>query len=166
MSLTQTAADKLTQILTGYHYSNYSTTHRCPDIERLKYLLSKVSGDQRYELLLSISDRVGDTVLRVAAGRGHRELCVTLLSSLPSADRLKLILVNMHTALHAAAYQDHTETVSGILSCLTAEQQLQLLFKQDSDGNTAFHQAALNGLTETAKNLLDNITPEQQLQLL
>ena len=87
-----------------------------------------MSEDLRYELLSSITDSVGDTVVTVAAYRGPTELCVTLLSSLPSADRLKLILVNKDTALHATACIGHTETVSGILNCLTADQQLKLLF--------------------------------------
>ena len=105
-------------------------------------------------------------MLKVAAVRGHTELCVTLLSSLPPADRLKLILVNKYTALHWAAHWGDTETVSGILNCLTAEQQLQLLFTQDSGGDTALHNAALWGHTETVKTLLDILTPEQQLKLL
>ena len=78
-------------------------------------------------------------MLTEAAYRGHTELCVTLLSSLPPDDRLKLILVKKRTALHWAAYQGYTETVSDILNCLTAEQQLQLLFTQDIAGDTALH---------------------------
>ena len=162
MSYTNTASSELRQILTKYcnHYRNI------PDIESIRNLLTKVSEDLRYELFSSITDSDGDTVLAEAAWRGHTELCITLLSSLPSADRLKLILVNKHTALHWAADGGHTETVSGILTCLTAEQQLQLLFKQDSDGNTALHYAAQEGRTETVKTMIDNLTPEQQLQLL
>mgnify|MGYP001791607788 CR=1 FL=1 len=164
MSFTNTASDELRDILTKYcnHYRNI------PDIERnIWNLLTKVSEDLRYELLSSITDRdIGYTVLTLAAGRGHTELCVTLLSSLPPADRLKLILSNKYTALHVAALEGHTETVSGILNCLTAEQQLQLLFTQNSFGNTALHDAARMGHTETVKTLLDNLTPEQQLQLL
>ena len=160
MSSTSTAADELRQILTEYcnRYMNIS--------DSVENLLSQVSEDLRYELLSSITYSNGNTVLEQAAGRGHTELCVTLLSSLPPADRLKLILVNKRTALHWAAYWDYTETVSGILSCLTADQQLQLLFTQDSFGNTALHYAARKRLTETAKTLLDIITPEQQLKLL
>ena len=163
MSFTNTASDELRDILTKYcnHYRNI------PDIERnIWNLLTKVPGALRYELLSSITDRdIGYTVLTLAAGRGHRELCVTLLSSLPPADRLKLILVNKYTALHWAAYWGRTETVSGILNCLTADQQIQLLFTQDGYGNTALHYAA-QVRTETVKTLLDNLQPEQQLQLL
>ena len=96
MSSTHAAARDLRQILTDYCIS-YDTT-RFPDIERLKNLLCKVSDDQRYELLSAITDDYRNTALIVAAGRGHTELCVTLLSSLPPADRLKLILVNKDTA--------------------------------------------------------------------
>ena len=139
-----------------YNKSNIS------DTESAKKLLTKVSEDLSYELL----DSDGCRVLAEAADRGHTELCVTLLSSLPSADRLKLILLEKFTALHWAAYQGYTETVSGILNCLTADQQLQLLFTQDSDGITSPHYAALTGSTETVKILLDNLRPEQQLMLI
>ena len=158
MSSTDTASDELRQLLTEYcnHKRNIS------NIENVKNLLNQVSEDLRYGLL----GDYGTTVLAVAAKRGHTELCVTLLSSLPPADRLKLILVTKYTALHSAASKGHTETVSGILNCLSADQQLQLLFTLDSDGDTALHDAALNGHTEIVKTLLDNLRPEQQLQLL
>ena len=162
MSSTNTASDELREILTNYCNHNMKIS----GTESVRNLLTKVSEDLRYELLSSITDSDGDTALTRAAYVGHTELCVTLLSSLTSADRLKLILVDQFTALHWAALRGHTETVSGILNCLTADQQLQLLFTQDSDGNTALHYAALGGRTETVKTLLDNLTPEQQLQLL
>ena len=138
MSSTNTASDELRDILTTYcnHYRNNL------DIKSVRSLLPKVSEDLRYELLASIRDSVGDTVLTRAACIADTKLCVTLLSSLPPADRLKLILVNKATALHSAAYRGHTETVSGILNCLTADQQLQLMFTQNSDGNTALHDVA------------------------
>ena len=152
----------LREILIEYciHIRNIS------DTASVKSLLTKVSENLRYELLASITDSDGDSVLTLAAGRGHRELCVTLLSSLPPADRLQLILVNKFTALHTAAAQGYTDTISGILNCLTADQHLQLLFTQDRDGGTAFHDAAQKGHTETVKTLLDNLTPDQQLKLL
>ena len=162
MSSTNTASDELRESLTEYcnHKRNIY------DIESVKSLLTKVSEDQRYELLSAVTDYYRNTVLKLAAGRRHTELCVTLLSSLPSADRLRLILVDKITALHWAASLGYTETASGILSCLTAEQQLQLLFTQDSGGDTALHGAARWEHTETVKNLLDKFTPEQQLKLL
>ena len=143
MSSTNTASDELKESLTEYcnHKRNIL------GIEIVKNLITKVSGDQMYELLSSITDSVrGYPVLTRAALRGHTELCVTLLSSLPSADRLTLILVDKLTALHAAAWWGHTETVSGILNCLTAEQRLQLLFTQDRGGDTALHDAAWRGI--------------------
>ena len=92
MSSNQTA-EELSKILNDYYNS---MGHIYPDIERLKNLFSEVSDAQRCELLSSIR---GDTVLTKAAELGKTELCVTLLSSLPQADRLKLILVNKRTAL-------------------------------------------------------------------
>ena len=77
-----------------------------------------------------------------------------------------LILVDKFTAFHWAAYQGQPEIVSSIMSCLTADQQLQLLFTQDSGGNTALQLATRWGRTEIVKTLLDHLTPEQQLQLL
>ena len=162
MSSTNTASDELRDILTEYCNEN----RNIPDIESVRTLVTKVSVALRYKLLVSITHSNGDTVLRGAAYRGHTEVCVTLLSSLPPADRLKLIIANKHAALHSAAYWGYTDTVSGILNCLTAEQQLQLLFTQSGDGDTAFHYAALGEPTEIVKTLLDYLTPEQQLKLL
>ena len=160
MSSTNTASDKLSRILTEYCHAGGNISA----IEIVENLLSQVSEALRYELLSSVTNSFGDTVLRVAAYRGHTELYVTLLSSLPPADRLKLILVNKYTALHTAACWGYTETVSGIMDCLTADQQLQLLCTQNSDGDTALHDAARLENTETVKALLDIMTPEQQLQ--
>ena len=162
MSSASTAEDELGHILTEYCNLNRNIS----DIEIVDNLLTKVSEDLRYELLSSIRDSDGDTVLARAAWRGHTELCVTLLLCLPPADRLKLIFVNKRTALQRAACWGYTETVKGILNCLTADQQLQLLFTHDSDGDTALHDAASKGHTETVKTLLDRLTPEQQMKLL
>ena len=163
MSSTNTASDELRHSLTKYYYH---FDGKIPAIESVKNLLTKVLEDLRYDLLASITHIDGGTMLTAAARRGDTEMCVTLLLSLPPADRLKLILVNKYTALHLAAFQGYTETVSGILSCLTADQQLQLICTQNSFGDTALHDAASKGRTETVKNLLDIITPEQQLKLL
>ena len=71
-------------------------------MKNVKSLLRKVPDDQRYELLSLIRDSVsGDTVLTKAAMKGNTELCVTLLSSLRPADRLKLDLVDKRTAFHS-----------------------------------------------------------------
>ena len=156
------AASELRDILTKYcnHYRNI------PEIESVRSLLPKVSEDLRYELFSSITDSDGDTALTRAAYRGHTELCVTLLSSLPPADRLELILVNKRTGLHRASSRGYRGTVSGILNCLTADQQLQLLFTRDIFNGTSLHVAAEEGDAETVKTLLDNLTPEQQFQLI
>ena len=160
MSSTNTAEDELRERLTKFCKGSF------PDTENVKNLLTKVSESLRCELLSSITDSVSHTVLTRAAYRGHTELCVTLLSSLPPADRLKLILIDKPIALHWAAYRGYIETVSGIMDCLTADQQPQLLFTQDIKGVTALHWAASKGHTEAVKTMLDNLTPEQQLQLL
>ena len=162
MSTANTATYELRQILTDYLYDSAEV---CLNIERVKNLLSDLSDEQKYDLISSIKRGDGVTVLKEAARGGHTVLCYTLLSSLPQADRLKLTLADISTALHSAAWRDHTKTISFILVCLTAEQQLQLLFTQNSDGNTALHYAALKGSTDTMKALLNRLTPEQQLQL-
>ena len=78
MSSTQTIADELRKIITDYDKS-YGA--KCPDIERLKNLLSKVIADQGYKLLSSIGDNDGDTVLTNAALRGDAEMCNSALIS-------------------------------------------------------------------------------------
>ena len=57
--------------------------------------------------------------------------------------------------------------MKSLLDNITPEQQLQLLFTQDSHGNTALHYAAGRwGHTEIVKTMLANLTPKQQLKLL
>ena len=163
MSSTNTASDELRKILTECCNLKWYF----PDVTKsIKSLLTDVSEDLSYNLISSITDSDGYTVLTLAASRGYTEMCVTLLSSLPQADRLKLILDDKHTALHSAAAEGHTETVSGELNGLTAEQRLDLLFTGHIIGGTALHYAAREGHTETVKTMLDNLTPEQQLKLL
>ena len=99
------STNELRELLTGYCNNNmniFDTEIAAIDIHvvSVKNFLTKVSEDLRCELLSSITDSVSHTLLTRAANKGHTELCVTLLSSLPPADRLKLILVNKLTALH------------------------------------------------------------------
>ena len=68
MTSTQTAALELTQILTDY-CTSFGTIY--VDKEKLMNLLSKVSIDQRCDLLASMRDRHGVTVLKKAAYRGQ-----------------------------------------------------------------------------------------------
>ena len=81
MSSTNTASAELREILADYcnPYRNIS------DIEIVENPLTQVLEDLRYELLSSITDSDGDTVLALAAFVGHTELCITLISSLPPA---------------------------------------------------------------------------------
>ena len=135
-----------------------------PDIEKLRELLSKVTDGQRLNILQcsrrghreSIIKSFGphylpiptgeecDRVLDKAAYRDDAEMITTILSSLQSSDRLKLLMMRddmKRTSLHRAASAGHTESVKTILNSLTADQQMQLLPVEDVDGETAVEMA-------------------------
>ena len=116
-----------------------------PDIEKLRELLSKVTYEQKLNILQQTKSERHSTALRKAAYRDDAEMITTILSSLQSSDRLKLLMMrdNMkHTALHIAALRCHTESVKAILDTLTAAQQIQLLTAEDGYGKTAVEMAS------------------------
>ena len=115
-----------------------------PDLERLRELLSKITDEQKLNVLQQ-TDSVWDiTALHEAANRGDAKMITTILSSLQSADRLKLLMMGdffASTPLHAAS-EGHTESVKAILNSLTADQQMQLLVEEDEYGETAAEMAS------------------------
>mgnify|MGYP001804276488 CR=1 FL=1 len=124
----------------------YERSYEYPDIEKLRDLLSKVTDEQKLDILQRIKSEVaGMTVLHKAAYRDDAEVLKTILSSLQYSDRpIVLMMVdNMNrTPLHEATLGGHTESVKAILDSLTADQQLQLMFDQEWDGKTAVEMAS------------------------
>ena len=127
----------------------YVTEYKCyPDIEELRELLSKVTDEQKLNILQQAKSRMtGRTALHVAAYRCDAEMITTILSSLRSEDSLKLLIMrdfSMCTPLHYAALRGHTESVKAILNSLTANQQMQLLTVEDGSlrGKTAVEMAS------------------------
>ena len=109
-------------------------------MEKLRDLLSKVTDEQKLKILQQTRNRWAKTALHVAADRDDAEMINTILSSLQSSDRIKLLMNgdNMkHTPLHTAASRQHTKLVKAILNSLTSDQQMQLLAEEDEDGETA-----------------------------
>ena len=110
-----------------------------PDMEQLRDLLSKVTDEQKLNILQQSKSERYSTALHEAADRGDAEMLTTILSSIQSSDRLKLLMMRdfrKHTPLHTAARRGHTESVKAILNSLTADQQMQLLtVERDWYGN-------------------------------
>ena len=105
-----------------------------PDIEKLRDLLSKVTDEQKLNILQQTKSEKDRTALHAAERIADAEVITTILSSLQSSDRLKLLMMKdywMFTPLHAAAWRGHTESVKAILNSLTADQQMQLLTEED-----------------------------------
>ena len=116
-----------------------------PDIEKLRELLSKVTDEQKLNILQQTKSEKDRTALHVAAYRGDAEMITTILSSIQTADRLKSLMMRdfiKRTPLHAAAWRGHTESVKAILNSLTADQQMQLLTEGDRYGKTAVEMAS------------------------
>ena len=114
-----------------------------PDIKKLRELLSKVTDEQKLDILQRIK-YVGSTALHVAADRDDAEMITTILSSLHSSYRLDPLMKKdfvKRTPLHVAARGGHTEPVRAILNSVTADQQMQLL-TEDRLGETAIEMAS------------------------
>ena len=125
-----------------------------PDTEKLRELLSKVTDKEKLNILQQTKIRWDMTALHEAAYRDDAEMITTILSSLQSSDRLKLLMMrdNMtRTSLHAAASGSHTESVKAILNSLTADQQTQLLTEEGFCGKTAVDVSS----DETSERLSD-----------
>ena len=136
-----------------------------PDMEKLRDLISKVTDEQKLNILLQTKSERHSTALHEAAYRGDAEMITTILSSIQTADRLKSLMMRdfiKRTPLHAVAWRGHTESVKAILNSLTADQQMQLLAEQEWYGKTAVEMASgetadvlirysMNAIRETRK---------------
>ena len=101
-----------------------------PDIETLRELLSKVTDEQKLNILQQTKSDLGRTALHEAVYRTDAAMLTTVLPSLQSSERLKLFMMkdgNDCTILHAAVSIGHTYSVKAILNSLTTDQQMQLL---------------------------------------
>ena len=101
-----------------------------PDMEKLRELLSKVTDEQKLNILQQTKSERYSTALHKAADRDDAEMITTILSYLQPSDRLRLLMMKdnvKRTPLHEAASEGHTESVKVILNSLTADQQMQLL---------------------------------------
>ena len=119
----------------GYH----------PDEKKLRDLLSQVTYEQKLNILQETKNRWVETALHEAARRGDAEMITTILSSLQSEDRLKLLMLKECrgcTPLQKAAHIGNTKSVKAILNSLTADHQMQLLTAEDEDGETAVESAS------------------------
>ena len=114
-------------------------------MEKLRKLLSKVTDEQKLNILQQTKSGRDRTALHLAAYRDNAEMITTILSSLQSSDRLKLLMMrddDKCTPLHLAAWRGHTESVKAILNSLTADQQMQLLAVEDGYDKTAVEMAS------------------------
>ena len=131
---------------------NYMLREYCdyelPAIEELRDVLSRLSNQQKIDILQTKYSHDVFTPLYCAGWWGHTEILSTLLTSVESADRMKLLLPQLPPLLTAAWY-GHTESVKVILDCLTADHQLQVMSAQWY-GGTLIQWAEMWGKTDTA----------------
>ena len=116
-----------------------------PDMEKLRGVLSRVTDEQKLNILQQTKSERHRTALHEAADRDDAEMITTILSSLKSSNRLKPQMMSdrrMLTPLHTAAQKGHTESVKAILGSLTADQQMQLLTEEDGDYKTPVEMAS------------------------
>ena len=116
------------------------------DMEKLRELLSKLTDEQKLNILQQTKSEVaGMTALHKAAQRGHAEVLNTVLFTLQSSDRLKVFLDKDYmkrTPLHEAASGGHTESMKAILDSLAADEQIQLMTEQEWYSKTAVEMAS------------------------
>ena len=136
------AAEELKNVVT-----EYVTKSECRlDKERLRELLSKVTDEQKLNILQQTESVVARmTALHKAAQRGHADVLKAVLTTLQSWDRLKILFAKDYmkrTPLHEAVFSDQTESVKAILDSLRADEQLQLLKEQEWYGKTPVEMAS------------------------
>ena len=141
-----------------------------PDTEKLRELLSKVTDEQKLNILQQTKSRRSCmTALHVAAYRDDAKMINTILSSLQCSDRLKLLMMENYEKripLHIAAQRGHTESVKAILSSLQSSDRLKPLMMKNRIKRTPLHTAASEDHTKSVKAILDSLTADQQMQLL
>ena len=134
------AKRQLEEMVTAYVQRS---KHRA-DVVKLRELLGKVTDDQKLSILRQIKNIWDMTALHEAACRDDAKMITTILSTLQSSDRLKLLMkldVSGCTPLHKAAARSCKKSVKAVLDSLTAQQQLQLLTKKRA-GDTAIEMAS------------------------
>ena len=97
-----------------------------PDIEKLRDRLSKVTDEQKLNILQQTKSEGHSTALHVAAYRGDAEMITTILSFLKPSDKLKVLYVKDYfgrTPHHTALAGEHKESMKAILVSLTADIQ-------------------------------------------
>ena len=122
MSSTQSAEQLLQHMMTQYCVLESSTVY--PDMKKLRELLALLSDEQKLHILQQRYSVCG-TPLRYAAGRDHKEIISTLLTSLQSsADRLKLLMVDKSdTTAYSSVLGLHrvSEDYTGLSNSLSAD---------------------------------------------
>ena len=105
------------------------------DIKQLREKLRYVRDEKKLNILQHTTDWcTGITALHIAAYRDDAEMITTVLSSLKSTDRLKLLMKKdfiKRTPLHVAVAGGHEESLMALLCTLTAPQKVQLLKDED-----------------------------------
>ena len=134
------AKRQLEEMVTAYvQRSKHGAT-----VAKLRELLGKVTDDLKLSILRQIKNLRDMTALHEAAYRDDAEMITTILSSLQSSDRLKLLMkldASGCTPLQRAAARSCKKSVKALLDSLTAQQQLQLLTKKRA-GDTAIEMAS------------------------
>lgn len=83
-----------------------------------------------------------------------------------SDDESMLLLNKYESLLRRAAWRDHHEIISTILSSLTQHRRLEALSLCNKLGRAPLHQAAWRGKAGSVKTILSPLTQEQQMKLL
>ena len=126
-----------------------------PDVNEVKEVLTQLSDEQKLDILEQLHLYTITTPLHCAAYRNHPGIITTLLMSLQSEYRLpQLLMDKCSTPLHTASERGNIESVKVILDCLTADQQVQLMYVQ-CEGETAIQCAERRGLTYIATVLTE-----------
>ena len=93
----------------------YVWRYEChPDIEKLRELLTKVTDEQKLNILQQTKNEWDMTALHEAADRDDAEMITTILSSLQSSDRLDLLMMS-RSEEHTSELQSHSDLVCRLL---------------------------------------------------
>ena len=131
-----------------------------PDnFETLKELLASVEPSNRKEILAREGSVAGYTILHRAIKNNHIKLVDTILSAIPEAERLGILLLCPVTPLHVAALVGSKDIVDNILKHLPAAQQ-RVLTTTTTRVKGAAQQTPLEWATEVGHTEIISILRE------
>ena len=126
-----------------------------PDAEYLNKNNIDIADGEYERWILRRKDSNGHTALHLAVNQGGRTDIVRKLLR----DTADVTIANNYgeTPLHSACTRGNIKIVQILLSAMTLESRIEIIFSQDDEGNTPLHSAVLSNRKNVVKKLLQQL---------